>query len=152
MAETKVNFKKIIFNIVHVRLRQFIMGLRIIYLNKVYGMHIAPSAKISLKANLDYTYPAGVIIGEGSYLAFGSTILAHDMSRDLQKPVKVGKNCFIGANAILLPGVELGDHVIVGAGAVVTKSFPSNVIITGNPAKIVKSGITTARLGILEAA
>ncbi|WP_226999745.1 acyltransferase [Microbulbifer aggregans] len=115
-------------------------------------MNIDPTAKISLKANLDFTNPAGVYIGAGSYLAFGSTILTHDMSRDLNKPVKIGKNCFIGANAILLPGVELGDQVIVGAGSVVTKSFPSNVIVTGNPAKIVKQEIRTSRLGILESA
>ena len=56
-----------------------------------------------------------------------------------ERPIKIGINCWIGAGAIILPGIELGDHTIVGAGAVVTKSFPdSDQIIAGNPAFVVK--------------
>jgi maltose O-acetyltransferase len=47
----------------------------------------------------------------------------------------------LGANSIILPGVQLGDNVIVGAGSVVTKSFPGNVIIAGNPAKIINQNL-----------
>ena len=54
------------------------------------------------------------------------------------KPVTIGNDCWIGGGAIINPGVTLGDNVIVGSGAVVTKSFPSNVVIAGNPAKIIK--------------
>lgn len=54
------------------------------------------------------------------------------------KPVTIGDNCWIGGHATINPGVTLGDNVIVGSGAVVTKSFPSNVIIAGNPAKIIR--------------
>ncbi len=54
------------------------------------------------------------------------------------KPVTIGDNCWIGGHAVINPGVTLGDNVIVGSGAVVTKSFPSNVIIAGNPAKIIR--------------
>lgn len=50
-------------------------------------------------------------------------------------PVCIGKRCWIGANAVILPGVELGDDVIVGAGAVVTKSFPSRTVLVGVPAR-----------------
>lgn len=54
------------------------------------------------------------------------------------KPITIGDDCWIGGHAVINPGVTLGDNVIVGSGAVVTKSFPSNVVIAGNPAKIIK--------------
>jgi maltose O-acetyltransferase len=54
------------------------------------------------------------------------------------KPIKIGNNVWIGGNAIICPGVTLGDNIVVAAGAVVTKNFPDNVLIGGNPAKIIK--------------
>ena len=54
-------------------------------------------------------------------------------------PVTIGNNCWIGGHATINPGVTIGDNVIVGSGSVVTKSFPSNVVIAGNPAKIIKN-------------
>ena len=54
------------------------------------------------------------------------------------KPVKVGDNCWIGINAVILPGVEIGEGCIIGANAVVTKSIPPRCIAGGNPARIIK--------------
>lgn len=54
------------------------------------------------------------------------------------KPIHIGKNCWIGANVCILPGGNLGDNCIVAANAIVNKSFPSNVMIGGIPAKIIK--------------
>lgn len=53
-------------------------------------------------------------------------------------PIEIGDDCFIGMNSIILKGTTLGNNVIVGAGSVVHGKFPDNVIIAGNPAKIVK--------------
>lgn len=56
----------------------------------------------------------------------------------LTRPIKIGKDCFIGCNSIILKGTELGDGCVVGAGAVVSGKFESNSIIAGNPAKIIR--------------
>lgn len=58
--------------------------------------------------------------------------------REYSKAIKIGDNCWIGAGAIINPGVTLGDNVVVASGAVVTKSFGDNVVIGGNPAKVIK--------------
>lgn len=57
---------------------------------------------------------------------------------ELGLPITIGDNCWIGAGAIINPGVTLGNNVVVASGAVVTKSFPDNVLIGGCPAKIIK--------------
>ena len=82
-------------------------------------------------------------IGEGTIWAFNVSIQTsnHDLM-DRTKfngaSVKIGKNCWIGNSSTILAGVELGDNVTVGANTVVTKSFPSNVVIAGCPAKIIR--------------
>lgn len=86
-----------------------------------------------------------IYIGDNTIFAPGIKIISanHD-TKDLSKhdkttdPIIIGKNCWIGVNAVILPGVQLGDNVVVAAGSVVSKSFPSDVIIGGVPAKIIK--------------
>lgn len=86
----------------------------------------------------------GIIIGDDTYFAPGVKIISanHDLKNFKiwvkEEPIKIGKNCWIGANVVILPGVELGDNVVVAAGSVVTKSFSSNCVIAGVPSKIIK--------------
>lgn len=54
------------------------------------------------------------------------------------RPVVLKRNCWIGAGAVILPGVTVGENSIVGAGSVVTKDVPDNTVVAGNPAKFVK--------------
>ncbi len=53
-------------------------------------------------------------------------------------PVRIGKNCWIGAGAIILPGITIGDNTVVGAGSIVTKDLPANVVAVGNPCRILR--------------
>jgi hypothetical protein len=86
----------------------------------------------------------GIHFGPNVILAPGVKIISsnHEPNNYMKhlpsEPIVIGANCWIGANAVILPGVRLGDHVIVGAGAVVTKNFPANCIVAGVPAKIIK--------------
>lgn len=82
-------------------------------------------------------------IGEKTIWAFNVCIQTgnhdlYDRSVYHTRSVKIGKNCWIGNGVTILAGVELGDNVTVGANSVVTKSFPSNVVIGGVPARILK--------------
>ena len=87
----------------------------------------------------------GIIIGSNSYIGPGVKIISanHDYynfaNHTHDEPIEIGCNYWIGADAIILPGVHLADHTIVGAGAVVTKSVNNpNCIVAGIPARIVK--------------
>jgi len=52
--------------------------------------------------------------------------------------VRIGKNCWIGAGAVIVPGVTIGDNVVIGAGSVVTKDIPSHVVAAGNPCRVLR--------------
>ena len=87
-----------------------------------------------------------ITLGKGTWIAPNVGIITanHNLSdlekHDEAKPVSLGENCWIGMNSMILPGVTLGPKTIVGAGSVVTKSFPDgHCIIAGNPAKPIKT-------------
>lgn len=126
-----------------------VQGKQFMY-RKMYRMDIAKNAKISFGARLDKTYPIGLHIGEESYIASGAIVFTHDFARNIHTHTYIGKRCFIGANAIIMCGVHIGDQVIVGSGAVVTKDIPSNCIVAGNPARIIKENIKTKKFGELD--
>lgn len=123
--------------------------IRYQYLTRVCKMDISPIAFVSFGAKLDRTNPRGVHIGDESYVASGAIIFSHDYCKPLHGHTYIGRRCFIGANAIISCGVAIGDEVIVGAGAVVTRDIPSHCIVAGNPARIIREGIRTKRYGQL---
>ena len=134
-----------------VKLRQFlrwvILQPHFFILTKLYRMNISSNARVSFGARLDKTYPQGIHIDDESYVTSGAIIFAHDFSRGLHTNTFIGKKCFIGANAIIMPGLRIGDSVIVGSGAVVTKDIPDGCVVVGNPARIIRENITTTTYG-----
>ena len=123
---------------------------------RLKGCDIPYSAIIEGSVLLDKLYPRGIHIGENTLVAGGVTILSHDHCKRVgnNQPFLIdtfiGKNCFIAVGAIILPGVKIGDEVIVGAGAVVTKDVPSNTVVVGNPAKIIRENIKMNTFAALE--
>ena len=133
---------------VKISVRSLLIDFRLWYLRHVYKMDLGEGVRLSLRADLDWTNPRGVHIGDETYIAFGAVILAHDMSRAFHTHTYIGRRCFIGAHAIILPGVRVGDECIVGAGAVVTKDVPPGSIVSGNPAVVIRSGVKTGKWGM----
>lgn len=81
------------------------------------------------------------LLGPNVTVATASHPLDHEQRAkgyQYNKPVRIGKNCWIGAGAIILPGITIGDNTVVGAGSVVTKDLPSGVVAVGNPCKILR--------------
>lgn len=130
---SETGYKAVIF------FRHFLLKLMNYYYNNFFGMSIDKTCRISLKAKLDKSNPRGLTIKEYSYVAFGAVILTHDFPNNQSYcNTVIGKKCFIGCNAIILPGIEIGDEVVVAAGSVVTKNIESHSLVAGNPAKIIK--------------
>jgi serine acetyltransferase len=127
--------------------RLALVRVKWLYLTKIWGMDIDRTATFSLSARFDRTHPAGIHVGADTYVAFDAAILSHDMTRGLYLHTRIGKHCFIGARSIILPGITIGDHSIVGSGAVVTADVPPNCIVVGNPAKVIKQNIMTGHWG-----
>jgi acetyltransferase-like isoleucine patch superfamily enzyme len=128
-------------------LRNLLVSCRRLYLRHVWGMDLHPTCQISLSAKFDKTFPKGVHVGEHSYVAFESRILCHDRTRGLYLHTRVGKNCFIGGRSLILPGVEIGDGSVIGAGSVVTKSVPPGCVVAGNPARVLKENVEVTIYG-----
>ena len=138
--------------VVRRELRPMFAELRRLYFNKIWGMDIGPECRISFSARLDKNYPRGIHVGEGTAINFGACVLAHDTVRGLHVHTFIGKECNIGAQSMIMPGVRIGDHCVVAAASVVMKDVPSNSLVAGNPARIMEKGIQTGRLGIIKRA
>ena len=101
-------------------------------------------------ANFNLTLVDDTHIYVGDYTMFGPNVTVasagHPLDPDLRRqgyqynlPVRIGKNCWIGAGVVIVPGITIGDNVVIGAGSVVTKDLPSNVVAVGNPCRVRRS-------------
>ena len=124
-----------------------LIAVRRAYLRHVWGMTIGKGTRISGKAFLDFTNPKGVHIGDYTIITPGARIFTHDYVGAHHDDTFIGSCCFIGAGAIIMPAVKIGDHCIIAAGSVVTGHVPDGTMVAGNPARIIKEGLVTGHYG-----
>lgn len=100
--------------------------------------------------NYGVTFVDDTHIYVGDYTEFGPNVTVatagHPIAPELRMenplqynlPVHIGKNCWIGAGSVILPGVTIGDNTVIGAGSIVVKDIPANVVAVGNPCKVLR--------------
>ena len=113
-----------------------------------YGYNIEIGENFYANHNLTILDGNKVIFGDNVFIApncsfytAGHPIAAKERNKGLEyaKPIKVGDDVWIGGNVVVLPGVTIGDNVVIGAGSIVTKDIPSNSVAVGNPCQVIKS-------------
>ena len=111
------------------------------------GHHVHLGSNIYANAGLKLVDDTHIYIGDNTMLGPNVTIATagHPIdptlrARGLQYnlPVRIGKNCWLGAGVIVMPGITIGDNTVIGAGSVVTKDIPSGVVAVGNPCKVLR--------------
>ena len=111
------------------------------------GKHVHFGDNIYANFNLTLVDDTHIYIGSYTMLGPNVTIASagHPILPELREkayqynlPVKIGRNCWLGAGVIVVPGVTIGDNTVIGAGSVVTKDIPSNVVAVGNPCKVLR--------------
>lgn len=114
-----------------------------------YGSNIVIGAGFFLNFSCVILDVARVEIGALTQIGPGVQVLAADHPRGPEarraglesgRPVRIGTNCWIGAGALILPGVRVGDDAIIGAGAVVTRDVQPRATVAGNPARVIRAG------------
>ena len=109
-----------------------------------YGFNISLGVGVFLNFNCVILDVVPVVIGDRTQIGPGVQILTADHPRDAAgrasglefgRPIRIGRDVWIGGGAIILPGVSVGDDAVIGAGGVVTRDVPAGVTVLGNPAR-----------------
>lgn len=111
------------------------------------GKHVHFGEKVYANFNLTLVDDTHIFVGDHTMFGPNVTVTTagHPILPELRKegyqfnaPVTIGKNCWIGSGVVILPGVTIGDHTVIGAGSIVTKDIPANVVAVGNPCKVLR--------------
>lgn len=130
------------------RFRNALIAAKRAWLVRVKGARIDPSVSLSLSSQWIVGAPGAITVGERTLIAFKTLIMAEDECGEV-RPVTIGRHCFIGGGAMILPGVTIGEGSIVGAGSVVADDVPPHSIVAGNPARVIRSNVETGAFGRL---
>lgn len=112
-----------------------------------YGSHVYLEDHFYANFNLTIIDDGEVYIGNRTMIGPNVTICTtghpvdptyREMVAHYSLPIHIGKNVWIGSNSVILPGVTIGDNTVIGAGSIVTKDIPENVVAVGNPCKILR--------------
>lgn len=111
------------------------------------GKHVHFGKNVYANFNLTCVDDTHIYIGDYTMIGPNVTLATagHPILPELREkgyqfnmPVRIGKNCWLGAGVIVLPGITIGDNTVVGAGSIVTKDLPPNVVAVGNPCKVLR--------------
>ena len=100
------------------------------------GLHVAAAQEVTI--GRDVLIASWVFVTDHDHGLAGVRPPRH-APLDVPRPVRIGDGCWLGERAIVLPGVELGPRCVVGAGAVVTRSFPAGSVVAGVPARLLRT-------------
>ena len=135
----------------HLTLRQRVSHVvRGIHTNilRMKGRDIGKHAFVAKNARLDHANPRGIHIGDYSRVFVYAAIDAHEyFTGKGNVDTYVGHHTIVGGYSVIIPGVKVGNHVVVAAGSVVTKDVPDHCLVAGNPARIIKEGIVINDFG-----
>ena len=111
------------------------------------GHHVHLGKNVYANFNLTLVDDTHIYIGDCTMIGPNVTIAtaSHPVLPELREkgyqynvPVHIGRNCWLGAGVIVLPGVTIGDNTVIGAGSIVTKDIPANVVAVGNPCRVLR--------------
>ncbi len=111
------------------------------------GKHVHFGKNVYANFGLTLVDDTHIYVGDGTMFGPNCVIATagHPIDPGLRErqlqynvPVYIGKNCWLGAGVLVMPGVTIGDNTVIGAGSVVTKDIPANVIAVGNPCKVLR--------------
>lgn len=110
------------------------------------GKNIHIGKNVFINMGCKFQDQGGIFIGDGALIGHNVVLatLNHaaspkDRGSMIPAPIRIGKNVWVGANAVILPGVTIGDGAIVAAGAVVNRDVPENTVVGGVPAKVIRT-------------
>lgn len=118
------------------------------WLKRIGGHRLARSAEISGTARLIASRRGSISVGDLSTIGPLATLCAV-RPEGSDAPIVIGARCFVGGNALIGPGVTIGDGVVIAAGAVVLRDLPDDCIAAGNPARVIRNGISAGPFGRL---